>query len=63
MMTRRPLIPWISARTSSSQSQVRQNGLCHRSGDEPEVHAVHPVVEHVHDQDVPDGEDQQHDAR
>src|SRR5262245_19824417 len=29
-------------------------------GHEPEVHALHPAVQHMHDQDVPDGQDQQH---
>src|SRR6185503_11181032 len=29
-------------------------------GDEAEVHALHPLVEHVHDQDVPDREHEQH---
>ena len=32
---RRPLMPWISASTSSAQSQVRQNGLCQRAATNP----------------------------
>ena len=60
---RRPLMPWISARTSSIQSQVRQNGLAHRVATNPKFTRSDPVVLHVHDQDVADGEHQEQHAR
>ena len=51
-----------SARTSRAQSHVRQNGLAQRVATNAKFTRSTPSSKHVHDQHVPDREDQQHDA-
>ena len=62
MTVRRPLPPCSCASHSIDRSQICQNGLDQRPATKREVDAVHTVVEHQHDEQVAEDQDDQCEA-